>query len=267
MALTLRLVKGTPLTNAELDGNFAYLRDEILARARYGSGLPAAALGVDGDFYVRTDEPFDGVLYKKAAGAWTTPKRNYTWAEVQATLLPASNYDGCVITVTDWGQDFASTGGNWIPVSKRLVLKQDFSQDADLVGDGTAQQHASDTIPGGLLVANCRIDMHGLFEFTGTTAGKVMRLGITGIEFVLLTASANNLSAHFNKSVYIVNPVNLTRWFANSQSNSDFAGSNSVLSESTAIDFSVDQDLQWRTTVTAPDTSALSARTVEIIFP
>lgn len=267
MALTLRLVKGTPLTNAELDGNFTYLRDEILARARYGSGLPAASLGVDGDFYVRTDEPFDGVLYKKAAGAWTTPKRNYTWAEVQATLLPASNYDGCVITVTDWGQDFASTGGNWIPVSKRLVVKQDFAQDADLVGDGTVQLHASDTIPGGLLVANCRIDMHGMFEFTGVTATKSVRVGISGIEFALLSANASNLSIHFNKSVYVANPVNLTRWFANSQSASDYTTSNSSLSESTALDFSVAQTIQWRASLTGPDTSALSVRAIEIIFP
>lgn len=33
----------------------------------FGSGVPAASLGRDGDTYIRTN----GGIYKKAAGAWT----------------------------------------------------------------------------------------------------------------------------------------------------------------------------------------------------
>lgn len=71
MSLTLRLVKGIPLTNAELDANFTFLNNEVVGRLRFGDGAPAAGLGTDGDAYQRLDAPFTGLIYKKAAGAWT----------------------------------------------------------------------------------------------------------------------------------------------------------------------------------------------------
>lgn len=272
MALTLRLVKGTPLTNAELDGNFTYLRDEILARARYGSGLPAASLGVDGDFYVRTDEPFDGVLYKKAAGAWTTPKRSYTWAEVQSTLLPASNYDGCVITVSDWGQDFVSSNNSWIPTSKRLVLLQDCVRQAPVVGSGVANQlFLTDTVPGGLVVDGCRVDIHGLIDWQGpSTDTHCIAISHLGVQPVRLTASSGGGSMHFYKSIYVENATNLTRWFANSQSASDFSSTSNTthISDDTTFDWTVDLGLDWVafTALAATSTIAIVARSIEIIY-
>lgn len=45
---------------------------------RFGAGVPADTLGVDGDVYIRTATA--GSIYQKASGAWGSAKIVYTIA-------------------------------------------------------------------------------------------------------------------------------------------------------------------------------------------
>jgi hypothetical protein len=62
----------------------------------FGSGVPTAGLGIDGDTYERTDR--EGYKYKKAAGAWTLQVRpQFEWldvrgAEILTTCNPAATW-------------------------------------------------------------------------------------------------------------------------------------------------------------------------------
>lgn len=100
MALIFRLTKGSALEQSELDGNFTHLRDNAQHTAGTidgvaiggttpaaasvtqltnngvallaGSGVPAGGLGVNGDFYFRSDGTVAGdtVIYHKEGGSW-----------------------------------------------------------------------------------------------------------------------------------------------------------------------------------------------------
>jgi len=44
--------------------------DSALSVLRFGAGVPAVTLGVDGDFYLRTDGGAGTAIYQRRAGAW-----------------------------------------------------------------------------------------------------------------------------------------------------------------------------------------------------
>lgn len=268
MALTLRLVKGTPLTNAELDGNFSFLNTEVFGRARYGSGAPPNSLGVDGDVYIRSDAPFDGVLYLKSAGAWAVPNSTYTWA----TRPSAAANTGCIITISDLGAsavDFVSDGTNWIPIGKRLTFVQSSVPSTLLTCDGTNQVHFTDNIPAGLVLANCRLDFEALFSFSGVAAVKNGRAGAGGVEFINeTTTGATGLAIPTRQTVWVENAANASRWGNSAANASGYYNSGSTANtEASNYDWTAGVAIQWRINGTGPDLGQVKARRIQIEYP
>jgi len=239
-----------------------------------GTGVP----GVVGQSVstVRTDKPYVGRMYGETGGVVSVLDNAYTWE----TRPDPTTCQGAVITITTCNAgaitlntDFFSNGVNWVPVGKRMTFLQNCTRMAPVVGTGVANQVIlTDTIPGGLVIAGCRVDLRALIDWAGpSTDAHMIQVANAGVAPVNLTAASGGGSMHFNKSIYVENAVNLSRYFANSQSASDFSSTSNTahVSDVASFDWTAAMAFDWRCSTALPATStiAIVARSWEIVFP
>lgn len=248
-----------------------------------GSGVPASGTGSDGNLYMRTDKPFLGALYTKAAGAWSLSDNSYTFGTLPTA---AAAYAGTIATVTDAtycpdGIDVicvtydGGTNYYWRPVTGRWMILQ--KVDADTADAGTNADvtiasftmtlpNRTDMIPPGMGI---HINFNGVF--TGVNGAKSIQVkglsmsgGSTSTLCGMGASGATTLSAHIETIIYVTAANTgysfpFTAWTANTSTvtQSTYSGANWA---NLSITFT-------KNGVSASDTVKGNARSIEFIYP
>lgn len=192
----------------------AWVNTAIGNRAFVGSGAPASGLGSVGAYYIRTDAPFDGVLYyKSGASTWTIVSGPVaTLADLHSTYPASATYEGCWVRVNEYRMDFecVNLGGTyyWVPMSRRLALIQTSTQIAAVAGTAASFQNlasAGFSIPAKILVPGCRVRFEMMVAWTGTgTDARNIQMRHTSTATTVLQllqsgSSANNVARGQNE--------------------------------------------------------------------
>jgi autotransporter-associated beta strand protein len=165
----------------------AWVNTAIGNRAFAGSGAPASSLGSVGAYYIRTDAPFDGVLYyKSGASTWTIVSGPVaTLADLHTTYPASATYEGCWVRVNEYRMDFecVNLSGTyyWVPMARRLALINNYTATSAGAGNGTTFQNIAAlgfTIPAKIIVPGCRVRFELAVSYTGTspTDTRAMRI-------------------------------------------------------------------------------------------
>lgn len=212
-------------------------------------------------YAVKMSKPGAGRLYSDGNAV----DQEYTWA----TRPDPTTSGGDVITITDWNQDFFSDGANWIPVGKRLTLVQSAQPSTLTTLDGTVQVCFTDTIPAGLVLTNCRIDVEGLWVFVGAAGVKTGRFGFQGNEAInIQTTTAGGIVLPARQTIWVGNQANEVHFGSNSANASGYYNNGSAAFTSFAnYAFTAAVAMQWRMLGTGPDQGQLKSRSIVVVYP
>jgi hypothetical protein len=224
-------------------------------RIFYVSGTPSGSNpsgAVDGDYAVRVDKPFLGVIYVRSAGAWSLADNSYTIATLP---VPSAANAGLVITVTDacaW--DTNATGNAtaltyspllfecitpdngatyyWVPVSRWWPLYTNMTDTGALgTGNGTSFTSINTfSLPNSPYVWVPRMEMELEMYGRGTGAvnsTKTMRISPNGGTSYMMAQALGSGTVHGSDRniVYVGPSIGGQFNLANSSGNGGFLNS------------------------------------------
>lgn len=247
-----------------------------------GSGVPGAGVGNDGDMYMRTDAPFIGALYAKAAGAWSATDNAFTLGTLPTAAV---GYLGVVARVTDsvlcpTGKDFVcvtydAVSYYWRPVDGRWMIWQTNGSDSAAAGTNADVTVASFSVTtpnrADMFPVGMRIKIHSFGVFTGTAGAKSIQVkaltmsgGSTSTLCGMGASGATTLAAHVENEIWVTasntgQSYPFTGWTGNTStaSFSTYSGANW---HNLAITFT-------KNGVSAADTVKIGHGSIEFIYP